>query len=64
MFLVFCFLSVTGYDLKAILFFFPFPLFNFIWLYKNYAVNSVAINSSWLSAMNTSMMHGPEGILI
>lgn len=59
---MFC-LSVA-YDWNTIFFLSSLPLFYFIWLYRNYAVNSVAENFTWLSAVNTCMMHGPEDTLI
>lgn len=60
-----CFVCLLLIMTETQFFFFPsLPLFYFIWLYKNYAVNSVAANFTWLSAVNTCMMHGPEGILI
>lgn len=62
--LMFCFVSHWMWLKGNRLFFLPFPLFYFLWLYKTCAINSVAVSSVWPSDASTWMIHALDGSLI
>lgn len=62
--LMFCFVSHWMWLKGNLLFFLSLPLFYFLWLYKMYAINSIAVSSVWPSDASAWMIRALDGSLI